>query len=1068
MKRKFTGLILFLLVISLGIPDAFAQDVAIRGKVTSREDGQPLPGVTVLVQNTTIGTVTDIDGNYSITVPSGSNVLTYSFIGFVGQSVEINNRSTVDVVMVTDTRQLSEVVVTAFGLTQEKKKISFSAQEVNSTEIIASREQNIVDALNAKVAGVQVTRQGGSAGAGSSMVIRGIQSISGQNQPLFVIDGVPSNNSFRASIGTSGGVDYANRAIDINPNDIESITILKGPAATSLYGIQGATGVVLITTKKGSRQKGFTVDISTNTSTDRIMNYFPQQLAYSQGDNGLYNGGTTFNHYGAPISTLRYDESTPFAKDPRGTIVDMNHPNAGPRVPVYDNQRLFFQNGFTNDSHVSVSASTDKTNFYISAGNMYQEGITPNNNFNRTSFKLSADSKLSDVVKIGGSVNYVNSTSTKFGRGDNFSDAIQGLYRTPPSFDNSAGFVYPNGQQRNFRGALDGSRPFSPDNPFWTVNNNPYTDNVNRFISFLQTDITPASWLTITHRLGFDFAHDERTQRWAPSSAGGAAISASGALGGRIYEDTYTDKILNSDLIITGTKDFNEKFSGTLLIGHNMFSSNTSSYFLNGTNFAIPGLFNIANTQENPIFTKNDFRRMTQAVFSRASLGYLNSIFLELSVRNEWASTLPANNRSFTYGSAGLSVVLTDLLKVDSQVLNFAKLRGSYAGAGNIPPAYTTETFYNIATTGTRYASGVRFPIDGVGGVLLSPSAGNSNLRAEFTNTIELGTDIRLFDNKLGIDFTYYNAISRDQIVSVPVPASTGFTSQLINAGEIQNRGIELVLTGDVIERGDFKWDMLLNFTRNRNYVNSLPNDEPIVDNLFGARIQRRLVPGEQFGVFYGNAFLRNSNGDVLVNPQGFPIMDPVQRMIGNPNPDYLIGWRNNFTYKNLNLSMLWDIKKGGDVINVTAYWMGNGSGVAEHTMDRNKVAVFRGIIENPGGDNHGQVNDIPVTLNQSAFQGSGSALSVGREMAERWVQDGSWIRLRDVTLSYQVPANMAGRMGMSRASVGLYARNLLLFTNYGGIDPETNLNGPNGAVGLDAFTTPNMRSYGITLNVSF
>jgi len=261
---------------------------------------------------------------------------------------------------------------------------------------------------------------------------------------------------------------------------------------------------------------------------------------------------------------------------------------------------------------------------------------------------------------------------------------------------------------------------------------------------------------------------------------------------------------------------------------------------------------------------------------------------------------------------------------------------------------------------------------------------------------------------------------------------------------------------------------MLLNFTRNRNYVNSLPNDEPIVDNLFGARIQRRLIPGEQFGVFYGNAFLRNDNGDVLVNPQGFPIMDPVQRMIGNPNPDYLIGWRNNFTYKNLSLSMLWDIRKGGDIVNVTAYWMGNGSGVAEHTLDRNKVAVFKGIIENPGGDNHGQVNDIPVTLSQAAFQGTGSALSFGRELAERWVQDGSWIRLRDVTLSYQIPAKIASRMGMSRASAGLYARNLLLLTNYGGIDPETNLNGPNGAVGLDAFTTPNMRSYGVTLNVSF
>lgn len=1066
MMKKITYPVLFLLVFLLSIP-LYAQQT-VSGRVTSQEDGEPLPGVSVVIQGTTTGTVTDLDGLYSIEVPQASATLQFSFIGFESQNVPVRNRSTIDVAMSATVSQLTEVVVTAFGLTQEKKRLAFSQQEVGSTEITASREQNVVDALNAKVAGVQVTRQGGSAGAGSSIVIRGIQSISGQNQPLFVVDGVPINNSFRASIGTSAGVDYANRAIDINPNDIESISVLKGPAATSLYGIQGATGVVLITTKKGSRAKAFSVDISTNTSTDRIMNYFPQQLRYSQGDNGMYNGGTTFNHYGAPISTLRYDQSTPFAKDPNGTIVDMNHPNAGPRVPVYDNQRLFFQNGFTNDTHVAVSAGDEKSTFYLSAGNMFQQGIIPNNDFNRTSFKLSADSRFSEKFKIGGSVTYVNSTSTKFGRGDNFSDAIQGLYRTPPSFDNSAGFVYPNGEQRNFRGAVDGSRPFSPDNPLWTVNNNPYTDNVNRFLSFLQTEITPSDWLTITHRLGFDFSHDERTQIWAPSSAGGSAISASGALGGRIYEDTYTDKILNSDLILSANKELNENFSTTLLVGHNMFSSTTNSLFMNGTNFAIPGLFNIANTQENPIFTKTDTRRLTQAVFSRASLGYLNSIFLELSVRNEWASTLPVNNRSFTYGSAGLSVVLTDLLKTESRTFSFVKLRGSYAGAGNIPPAYSTDTYYNIATTGTRYASGVRFPIDGVGGVLLESAAGNNNLRAEFTNTIEIGADIRLFENRVGIDVTYYDAVSRDQIVSVPVPSSTGFTSQLTNAGEIQNKGIEAVITGNVIEGSDFKWDMVFNFTRNRNYVISLPNDEPIVDNLFGARVQRRLIPGEQFGVFYGNAYLRNANGDILINPQGFPMMNPEQVKIGNPNPDFLIGWRNNLTYRNFNLTMLWDVKKGGDVINVTAFWMGNGSGVAEHTLDRNKVAVFRGVIENPGGDNHGQVNDIPVPLNQAAFQGVGAAGSFGRELTERWVQDGSWIRLRDVTLSYSVPTSVTDRLGMSRASLGVYGRNLLLFTNYGGIDPETNLGGPNTAVGLDAFTTPNMRSYGVTINASF
>ncbi len=1049
---------------------ALAQQRTVSGKVISAEDQQGIPGANVLIKGTTTATVTDFDGKFTLNVPDDNAVLVISYLGFLSREVQVGSGTNFDVVLQPDARQLSEVVVTAFGIEQEKKALSFSVQEVGAEEITQSREPNIVDALNAKVAGIQVTRQGGSAGAASNIVIRGTSSISGNNQPLFVVDGIPVNNSFRASIGTSAGVDYSNRAIDINPNDIENISVLKGPAATALYGIQGGNGVILITTKKGTKGgKNFSVDISSNISTDRIMNYFPQQLRYSQGDNGIYNGGTTFNHYGAPISTLRYDASTPFAKDPNGTIVDMNHPNAGAPVPVYDNQQLFFQNGLTNDNHIAVSASNETSNFYLSIGNMNQQGIVPNNEFNRTSVKLSADSKLSDKLKVGGTITYANSSSTRFGRGDNFSDAIQGLYRTPPSFDNSAGFEYPNGIQRNFRGAVTGVQAFSPDNPFWTVNKNPYTDNVNRFISTLQLDYKPLEWLSIMYRVGYDFSHDERTQIWAPSSAGGAAISASGAQGGRMYEDTYTDQIFNYDLIITAQKKLTDKLEGSLMIGHNLFGSTTSSLFMNGTNFAIPGLFNIANTQENPIFTKNDFRKQTRAVYTRLNLSYMNAIFLELTGRNEWSSTLPAATRSFPYGSAGLSLVFSELLNIDEGILSFGKLKGSVAIVGNDAPIYRTETFYNIATAGTRYAGGLRFPIDGTGGVLLSSAAGNSNLRAETNTTVEFGADVRFLKNRVGLDITYYRSLSRDQIISVPVPASTGFTSQIINSGEIENRGIELVLNAQAIQKGDFSWDMILNFTRNRNYVNELPNDEAIVTNVYGARIQSRLIPGEQFGVFYGNAFKRNENGDMMINASGFPQFDPNgQQLIGNPNPDFLMGFRNSLTYKNVNLSFLWDVRKGGDVVNVTAFWMGNGSGVAEHTLDRNRVVVFKGVIDNPGQDNDGRVNDIPAVLNQAAFQGVGAAAAVGREMTERWVQDGSWIRLRDITISYNLPRDVISKLGMSRASIGVYGRNILLFTNYGGIDPETNLFGPNSVPNVDAFTFPNTRSFGATLNASF
>jgi TonB-linked SusC/RagA family outer membrane protein len=1069
MLKYSTRLLLVPVLVLCFSLSAFAQERSVTGKVRSSEDGLGLPGVNVVLKGTATGTMTDAEGNFSLRVPE-SSVLIFSYVGFISQEVAVGNNTTINISLVVDAKTLSEVVITAFGLGQEKKALGFAVQEVKGDEILQSREANVVDALNAKVAGVQVVRQGGAAGAGSSILIRGTSSVSGNNQPLFVVDGVPINNSFRASIGTSAGVDYANRAIDLNPNDIENISVLKGPAATALYGIQGGNGVILITTKKGaSSKKGFTVDFSTNFSTDVIMNYFPQQYAYAQGDNGIFSGGTTFNHYGAPMSTLRYNPSAPNVKDPNGTIVDMNHPNAGPRVPVYNNQESFFGNGFTNDTYVAVSSKTDRSTFYLSVGNMFQQGIIPNNTFNRTSMKLSAQTKLTDQISVTGSVNYVNSKSTKFGRGDNFSDAIQGLYRTPPSFNNADGYVYPNGVQRNFRGAVDGSSPFSPDNPLWTVNNNPYNDNVNRFISYMQADYKPLDWLSFLYRVGLDFSDDDRTQRWAPSSAGGSAISSSGALGGRMYEDTYVDKILNSDFIVTAKKKFSDKIEGSIMLGHNLFSLNNSNSYLNGTNFAIPGLYTITNTQEDPVFTKNRFEKQTQALYTRLNLSYANTFFLELSGRNEWSSTLPEATRSFPYGSAGLSVVFSELLNLNEDILSFGKLKGSWAITGNDAPIYRTETFYVIGTTGTRYAGGVRFPIDGVGGSLLSRSAGNSNLKAETNSTTEFGFDLRFLRNRIGLDLTLYKSLSRDQIISVPVPGSTGYTTQIVNSGEIENRGIEMVINATPVKAGDFSWDVILNFTRNRNYVNALPNDEPIVYNLYGARIQSRLIPGEQYGVFYGNAFKRNANGDILINASGYPQVDPTgQKMVGNPNPDYLIGFRNALNYKQFNLSFLWDIRKGGDVVNVTAYWMGNGSGVAEHTLDRNNAVIYKGVIDNPGGDNDGQVNNIPALLNQAAFQGTGAAFAIGRELTERWVQDGSWIRLRDISLNYRIPKDVIGKIGMTNANVGIYGRNLLLFTNYGGIDPETNLAGPNSVTGLDAFTTPNMRSYGITLSASF
>ncbi len=1058
MKKVFTNLILLLGLLDVG---AFAQQT-ISGRVTS-ETGEALPGVSILLKDTSVGTVTDIDGNYTLSITDGAQALVFSFVGYQTTEVPISARTVIDVQMTPDVRQLSEVVVTAFGLSQQKKAVTNAIQEIDGDELVKSKEANLVDAINSKVAGVQVIRQGGSAGAGSSITIRGNSSVSRSNQPLFVVDGIPVNNSFRSSTGAGTGVDNANRAIDINPNDIESMTVLKGPSATALYGLQAGNGVIVITTKKGSRTKKTSVSVRSNFSVDEIINFFPKQDVYAQGNGGVYSGGTTFSHFGPPISTLRFDGSTDNPKNANGFIVDMNDPSAiaSARVPVYDNQDDFYQRGKTFDNHISVVSGNENGSFYFSVGRLDQEGIIPNNEFDRTTIKLSGETSVNKKLRVSGSATYSLSTSTKFGRGDNFSDVIQGTLRVPRTFQNSAGFELPNGEQRNWRLVPGSPFSFGPDNPFWTVNKNPYNDEVNRILGYVQANYQVLPWLDIMYRIGTDVSTDKRNQIWATGSKGGDSRATSGVTG-RLLEETFIDRNLNSDIFITAEKQINEDLGLTVMIGHNYFQSTGSQQFFSGRNFAIPGLFNISNTQEDLVAVDSESKKRTTAAFSRINLNWKSQIFLELTGRNEWSSTLPVDNNSFFYGSAGLSLIFSDLFEIDSDVLSFGKLKGSIAQVGNDAPLYATETFFINGSASSDFGGGVLFPIDGVGGAQLSNVAGSNTLEPEKNTTIELGADLKFLNNRIGLDFTWYRSLSTEQIISVAVPGSTGFTNQRINSGEIENKGIELVLTGTAITTNDFSWDIILNFTRNRNVVNELPLDN-IISPLFSSRLQAALIPGEAFNVFYGNAFKKNENGQLLITPSGFPQLDSEQRIIGDPNPDWLMGIRNNFNYKNFSFSFLWDIRRGGDVANVTGHWM-DAQGVADHSELRGHQVIFDGVIDNPGESNDGQPNTTPVILDQNYY-----SISAGnRDIAERWIEDGSWIRLRDVSLSYDIPTSVLDKIKLDRASIGVFGRNLLLFTGYSGIDPETNLFGPDAPQGVDAFTTPNTKSYGVNLSISF
>ncbi|WP_114752210.1 SusC/RagA family TonB-linked outer membrane protein [Pleomorphovibrio marinus] len=1052
MKNRFTNYLLVSVLWLFFLGTAWSQETEVSGTVTSQDDGGPLPGVSVIVQGTTTGTITDLDGKYSLSVPSGDASLEYSYIGFKSQTVQVRSRSTVNVAMVPDIAQLSEVVVTAFGIEQDKKALVSATQEVKGRELFLSREPNMVDALNAKVAGVQVTRQGGSAGAASSIVIRGMSSISGENQPLFVIDGVPIDNSFRTT-SRSSGVDVANRAIDINPNDIESINVLKGPAATALYGLQAGSGAVIITTKKGSRSdtQNVSVNFSSNTSVDRIMRNFPAQMTYAQGDRGLFGRGT-FGHFGPPLSTLRFD-GTPAPDNPRGNLVDMNHPNAiasETMMPV-NNQDVFFQDGLTLDNNISISAGNKNSSYFLSVGDFHQTGIIPNNEYKRRTIRLTAETSITEKLRVTGSAFYTHSTSARFGRGDNFADVVQGTIRTPPSFDNSAGFQLADGRQRAFRNN-------SPDNPFWTVNNNPFTDEVNRLLGYIQVNYDPTSWLNIMYRVGTDVASDKRKQQWAVGSFGGDALP-----GGRVLQDTYNDRILNSDLVITGSKEVGD-FNLSLMVGNNYFSRANERQYFDGRNLAIPGLYNIANTQTNQVQIQNLNTKRTAAVFSRASIDYKNYLFVEMNGRNEWTSTLLPPNNSFFYGSIGSGFVFSEAFDLDEGVFSFGKLRASYSEAGRDTDPYRDQTYYNRANISGVWGGGIVFPTpSGIGAVALSSSAGNPTLRPERNKTWEFGGEFRFFENRLGFDVTYYRERNIDQIIAVSVPGSTGFASQWINAGTIENRGWEIVGNATPVSTAEFSWDIVANFTRNRNTVLDLPVDRIALGGFGNLRPQ--LIEGEPYGVFYGTGFRRDGEGNVIIGANGYPMQEQPSDenpsgdvRLGDPTPDFLLGLRNNLTYKNFLLTFLWDIRVGGDVANVTANWM-RAQGVAEATTDRGSLVVFRGVLED------GSTNNQQVLIDDLSYYNANTG---NRNIAERFIEDGSWVRLRDVTLTYTFPNAIANRLKMKRLDVSAYGRNLLLFTGYSGVDPETNLYGPNSSLGVDAFGTPTTRSAGISLTAGF
>ena len=1069
---KKLSLVLFMAFFAIGI--TYGQRT-VSGTLTDNT-GDTLIGASVIAKGTSVGTVTDIDGSYSLNVPEGVNTLIYSYTGFVTQEINLGASNVMDVVL-SEGVELSEIVVTATGLEANRARLGYAVQNVDADEITGAKEVNLVNALSSKVAGVVVTSSSGSPGASSNIRIRGSSSINGNNSPLFVIDGVPIDNSSSVSNYSNGdgtdGVDFSNRVVDINSNDIASMTVLKGAAATALYGVRAANGAIVITTKKGTEGKP-KIQIGASMSFDQVSQLPERQTTYAQGRvfDGVatYRGPETFEGFswGPKISELEYDGASDYQFDRNGRLVAKGTGN-GQSPNVYD-PYTFFKTGQTSDLNASVSGGSKLGNYYISAGRLSSEGVVPNSSFERTSFRVNTEINVTEKLTAGMSANYINSGGTRIQRGSNLSGVMLGMLRNTPTFDIGNGsegqaaadnpdtYLFADGTQRSYRWGIY-------DNPYWTVNRNPSMDNVNRIIGSAKLGYALSNNLSVNYKLGLDQYTDERI----------AAIDVepNRGLAGQLYQETYNNKDINSDIFLNFNKQF-DKFSFGAILGHNVWQHELTNKWANGTTFAIPGFFNISNATDVQS-GENIFRKRIHGAYFTADLGFENFLFANLTFRNDWSSTLPADNNTYQSYSASLGFAFTELAGfTTNDILSYGKLRLSYGSVGNDALNYRTSSYFNPAASGgDGFIEDLTFPAFGTNAFERSTLLGNSNLVPETTTTFEVGGEFKLWKGRVGLDVTYFNAQSKDVIIDVELSAATGYGNITQNAAEIENKGWEVTLDFSPVRNNNFEWNIGANFTKIENNVIALAEGIEAIGLSGFTSTSSEVVAGSPYGVIFGTGWQRNDNGDVIVGSDGWPLTDPVEKVLGDPNPDWTLGLRNTFSFKGLTLGALFDVREGGQVWCGTCGIM-NYFGTSQLSADeREDVVVFDGVVNTGSTENPVyETNTLPVALGDAdASVGSSDYYRVRYGfggIGEMNIYDASWVRLRELSLGFEIPKSKIENTPFAGIGITLTGRNLWLSTKYPGVDPETNLTGDTNGFGLDYFNMPNTKSYVASVKLTF
>ncbi len=1089
--------------------DVFAQQRT--GKITDAASGKALAGVRILVKGSNAGAFTKADGTFAVNAPDGA-VLVVATTGYKKKEVKVEG-SELAIKLSEDVMQLEELVVTAVGIKQEKKAISYATQEVKGEVLQQSRQANIVNALSGNVAGVQVNSSSGVPGSSSFIRIRGVSSITGNNQPLFVVDGIPTNNdagSFAVTSNNTGGTDFSNRALDINPDDIESINVLKGAAATTLYGLQAAAGAIVITTKRGREGSATNISYSYNLSYDDVNKLPALQTQFAQGLNGIYNGPETgrSQSWGPNIDTLVWNGDKTYPWDPNGAIVGRSAAPSGAAPVRRYNPFTFFTTGITQQHNLNIAGGSNVATYFASLSHLDSRGVVPNSSQLRTTLRLNADYKMFEDFTVGGNIQYARSSGNRIERGSNVSGVTLGLFRTPPTFDNSGGvanpvtnkdsYIFPatasfggvsyGGRQRTYRGTG------IYDNPYWVVNNNPLTDNVDRLIASVELKYNKADWflkdalgdLGILLRAGNDWTSTKQDQYFAISSASYAT--------GRVtaYEDRTN--ITNVDLQLTLNKQIGEDLRINFLAAGNLFQRLDNYLYVIGNGVVIPEFYHLSNTQSQTV-TQYDGRLRRASVYGRLGFDYKGAIYLNGNLRNDISTTLPVQNNSFLYGSVDAGIILTELFGLtDSEVLSYAKIRGSYATVGSDAAIYSLTTPWFRPAAASAFSDGwtgnvgISFPFRGQNSFLLGGTIGSPDLRPESRREIEVGAEVKLFRGAIGLDVSYYQTTNIDQILSVPIARSTGFNFRNVNIGEMENSGLEVLLTGTPVRAEkpeDFQFDFTVNFSTFYNRVKKLAEGVPnvFVGGFTGGSV--RAVEGLPYGSIFGLPWLRDSTrpgNPLVIDRFGRPQPGGAEIAFGSAIPNWQLGFRPQISFAGITISALLDIRNGGKLWNGTRAAL-NFFGTSAESQNRDNLnGTIGGVnfVNNvaQGVTAAGEPNTVVIgtgliganaSRGQAFYGASGFYNNFNGSLIEPVIEDAGWVRLREVTVSYRFPKAVTDALTITR-SIEIFAsgRNLWLSTPYSGIDPETSLTGSSNAQGLDYFNFPNTRTLTFGIKLGF